>query len=188
MPWQKRRRRRAAGTPRAGLQRREAVRRAVFIGLRRGKLAPVSGIVYGTRRPRRGRQTHAPFVMRGRARRTTPSRPFAPWVMMLLRKVAPSSVVDVREHSVRLRDGGRLYAPSSRSMRVEEALSNRDRHVVTASCDALGEAASALRGRRRTSTSEVPRRGVTIVPRGRRGRLVDICGRSSSCAVPGRFH
>ena len=91
-------------------------------------------------------QTHAPFVMRGRARRDDA---FGSAMRALgddatLRKVAPSSVVDVREHSVRLRDGGRLYATQTRSMRVEEASSNRDRHIVTASCDALGEAASAL--------------------------------------------
>ena len=91
-------------------------------------------------------QAHAPFVMRGRARRDDA---FGSAMRALgddatLRKVAPSSVVDVREHSVQLRDGGRLYATQTRSMRVEEALSNRDRHIVTASCDALGEAASAL--------------------------------------------
>ena len=91
-------------------------------------------------------QTHAPFVMRGRARRDDA---FGSAMRALgddatLRKVAPSSIVDVREHSVELRDGGRLYAPSSRSMRLEESLSQRDRHIVTASCDSLGEAASAL--------------------------------------------
>ena len=91
-------------------------------------------------------QVHAPFVMRGRARRDDAfgSAMRALGDEATLRKVAPSSIVDVREHSVQLRDGGRLYAPSSRSMRCEEALAQRDRHIVTASCDALGEAASAL--------------------------------------------
>ena len=105
-----------------------------------------SGIVVRNRKARRGRPDPRPVRDAGRARRDDA---FGSAMRALgddatLRKVAPSSVADVREHSVQLRDGGRLYAPSSRSMRVEEALAQRDRHIVTASCDALGEAASAL--------------------------------------------
>ena len=89
-------------------------------------------------------QTHAPFVMRGRARRDDA---FGSAMRALgddatLRKVAPSSIVDVREHSVELRDGGRLYAPSSRSMRVEEALA-RDPRAVT-----MGAGGDSLTSRR----------------------------------------
>ena len=84
-------------------------------------------------------QTHAPFVVRGRARRDDA---FGSAIRALgddatLRKVAPAAIVDVREHSVQLRDGGRLYATQTRSMRVEEALSNRPSHRNGA-CDALG--------------------------------------------------
>ena len=80
--------------------------------------------------------------MRGRATGRRPGRRFAPWVTTRPAESGSFLSVDVREHSVRLRDGGRLYATQTRSCAREA--SNRDRHIVTASCDALGEAASAL--------------------------------------------
>ena len=103
-------------------------------------------------------QTHAPFVMRGRARRDDAfgSAMRALGDEATLRKVAPSSIVDVREHSVELRDGGRLYAPSSRSMRCEEALAQRDRHAAGAARSQPGAARADVTARRPSPISMLP--------------------------------